>query len=84
MQMYELSAHAERMLAIRQIDRAWMEQVLDSPERTERHDLDPELRHAIGRVAACGDRYLRVVYNASVTPIRVVTVYFDRGLKGEP
>jgi len=28
-------------------------------------------------------RYLRAIYNAAVTPWRIVTAYFDRGLTTE-
>jgi len=37
----------------------------------------------IGRIAENDDRYLRVIYNAAVTPWRIVTAYFDRGLRSE-
>jgi hypothetical protein len=53
------------------------------PERTESDRADPELRHAIGRIAENDDRSLRVIYNATVTPWRIVTVYFDRGLRSQ-
>jgi len=42
------------------------------------------LRHALARIAERGDRVLRVVYNASVNPPRVVTAYFDRRQRGRP
>jgi hypothetical protein len=57
--------------------------VLSSPERSEPDRADPELQHAIGRIAENGDRYLRVIYNAAVTPWRIVTACFDRGLRSE-
>jgi hypothetical protein len=43
---------------------------------------DPTLMHAFGRIAERDDRVLHVVYNASVNPPRIVTVYFDRRQRG--
>jgi hypothetical protein len=78
---YELTAHAKTVLEERGIQLDWLARVLASPERSEPDRTDPELRHAIGRIAENDDRYLRVTYNATVTPWRIVTAYFDRGLR---
>ena len=75
---YELSDHAMDVLAEREIAITWVVRVLAAPERTERDRLDPELMHALGRIAERDGRVLRVVYNAAVQPPRIVTVYFDR------
>jgi hypothetical protein len=40
--------------------------------------------HAFARVPERNDRVLRVVYNASVHPLRVITIHFDRRVKGRP
>jgi hypothetical protein len=80
---YELTAHARAVVEERAIRLDWLERVLVNPERTESDRADPELRHAIGRIAENDDRHLRVIYNATVTPWRIVTAYFDRGLRGE-
>ena len=80
---YELTAHARTVLEERGIRLDWLERVLVSPERTESDRADPELRHAIGRFAESHDRHLRVIYNATVTPWRIVTAYFDRGLRSQ-
>ena len=79
---YELTAHAKAVIEARGISLEWLERVLANPEQTEADVADPELRHAIGRIAEHGDRHLRVVYNGLVTPWRVITAYFDRALRG--
>lgn len=79
---YELSAHAMTVMAERGILQTWVERVLTSPEHTEPDATDPLLRHALGRVPERGDRVLRVVYNETVRPWRVVTAYFDRAMRG--
>lgn len=80
---FELTAHADAIIAEREIDAAWIERVLSSPERTETDRSDPALKHALARIAECDDRVLRVVYNASFNPPRVVTAYFDRRQRGK-
>ena len=66
---FELTAHAATVIAEREIDIAWITRTLERPDRTET-DRD--------------DRILRVVYNPSVNPLRVVTAYFDRRQRGKP
>jgi hypothetical protein len=83
MAKFTLSAHAQTVIAERGIHLDWIERVLASPEWVEQGKNDPVLRHAIGRISEHGNRVLRVVYNGSVEPVRVVTVYFDRTLRGK-
>jgi hypothetical protein len=80
---YELSDHAIDVLAEREIATTWVVGVLAAPERTERDRSDPDLLHALGRIAERDNRVLRVVYNASMRPPRIVTVYFDRRQRGK-
>lgn len=80
---YELSAHAVTVMAEREILEMWVARVLTSPERTEPDATDPMLRHALGRITERDDRVLRVVYNETIHPWRVVTAYFDRALRGK-
>ena len=71
------------VLAEREIATTWVVRVLVAPERTERDRSDPELMHALGRIAERDGRVLRVVYNAVVQPPRIVTAYFDRRERGK-
>jgi len=80
---FVLSAHAEVVIANRSIEREWLEQVLERPERVEADKVDPTLKHAIGRISVHPGRVLRVVYNDAVEPRRIVTAYFDRTLRGQ-
>jgi len=82
MRRYDLSRHSKDVISERYIRLAWLEQVLDSPELVEADRDDPELMHHVGRIKEHGNRALRVVFNNSVSPVRIVTVYFDRKLKG--
>ena len=80
---FELTAHAATVVDERAIDIGWIARVLATPERTETDKADQSLTHAIARIPERDDRMLRVVYNASVEPIRVITVYFDRRQRGK-
>ena len=63
---------------------AWIERALAEPDWTQADPAKPGLMHAFLRVAERKDRVLRVVYNPSVHPVRVITVYFDRRMRGRP
>jgi hypothetical protein len=52
------------------------------PHLVEADHDDPELVHHVGRIKEHGNRALRVVFNKSVGPVRIVTAYFDRKMKG--
>jgi len=43
----------------------------------------PGIRYQLTTHAVTVMRVLRVVYNASVDPLRVITAYFDRRQKGK-
>jgi hypothetical protein len=79
---YDLTQHAKEMISERNIQSSWLEQVLESPELVEPDPDDPELTHHVGRINENGNRALRVVFNQSISPIRIVTAYFDRKMKG--
>jgi hypothetical protein len=81
---YELSAHAATVIAERDIEVAWLELAMTRPDRVEPHRFDPALKHAFVRIPDRGDRVLRVVYNPSRTPPKIVTAYFDRQQRGKP
>lgn len=76
-----LTAHATVVIAERGIESAWIHRVVECPERVE-DDVDSELVHALGRIAEHGDLVLRVVRSRSLPP-RIVTVYFDRTMRGK-
>lgn len=78
MPTFELTHHASQVLAEREIPLSWVERVLAHPEKTETDRTDPELRHALAAIEEHGGRILRVVYNSSVQPWRIVTAFFDR------
>jgi len=78
---YLFTAHAKTVMVERHIKKEWAERILDHPEMVVEDRADPELRHAVGRIAEYGDRVLRVVYNEHADSCYIVTVYFDRSLR---
>ncbi len=82
--VYRLTSHAEAAALKRKIDLAWIERALAEPDWTEPDPAKPGVMHAFLRIAERNHRVLRVVYNPSVHPARVITVYFDRRLRGRP
>jgi len=81
---FQLTSHAEAAALKRKIELAWIERALSEPDWTHRDPAKAGVVHAFVRVPERNDRVLRVVYNASVHPLRVITVYFDRRVRGRP
>lgn len=79
---YELSEHAGDVLAKRKISIEWLECAMASPQRVEPDTEDKALEHRLAAIPEYGNRVLRVIVNLQVKPIRIVTLYFDRRMKG--
>lgn len=80
---YEVTQHARDVLEERRISVAWMERVLANPVLIQPSLTDPGLENRFGKIVEFGDRALRVVVNTQVVLERVVSVYFDRRMKGK-
>jgi uncharacterized DUF497 family protein len=79
---FELTQHARDALMKRNISMELLERVLALPQRIERDATDAMLEHRLAAISEHGDRVLRVIINRHTTPIRVVTLYFDRKMRG--
>jgi hypothetical protein len=82
--LFVLTAHAALVTAERGIRSEWLQQALASPDRVEQDGADPSLQHALKNVLEFGGRVLRVVYDRSTTPWRVMTAFFDRSQRRRP
>lgn len=78
----ELSFHAITMMAERNIPEEWVQITVVAPALRIPDPNDPEVERFFRRIPENGDRVLRVAVNTKVTPWRVVSVFFDRGMKG--
>ena len=80
---YSLSKHAEDVIREREIRPEWVAETMARPDATQPDPDDPELLHALRPIADFGYRVLRVIFNQTKTPPHVVTVFFDRSMKGK-
>jgi hypothetical protein len=77
-----LTDHASMVLRERAIPVEWVRRVLTHPRLRLPDAEDPDLFHALAPIAERDNRVLRVVYNETTDPWRVITAYFDRAWRG--
>jgi hypothetical protein len=80
---YELTQHARDVLTERSIPIEWLERALGEPELKQADPKDATLERRYRKIPEHENRVLRVVVNITVAPERVVSVYFDRSMKGK-
>jgi uncharacterized protein DUF4258 len=80
---YELTEHARQVLEQREVQIEWLELTLNEPTLKMPDPDDRSLERWYRAIPEYGSRVLRVVVYLSVEPVRVVSVFFDRGMKGK-
>ncbi len=80
---FELTRHAQKMLDEREIPFEWLERTLSAPELVRPDPDDATVERRFRRIPEFGGRVLRVAVNTAVEPNRVVSVFFDRKMKGK-
>ena len=80
---FELTKHAKTALAEREIPLEWVERTLNAPELRRPDPDDAAVERCFRRIPEFGGRVLRVAVNTKVEPSRVVSVFFDRKMKGK-
>ena len=78
----EFTRHAVRVMAERTVPVAWVERTVAAPALRSPDPNDPEVERFFRRIPEHGDRVLRVAVNTRVAPWRVVSVFFDRTMRG--
>ncbi len=78
---FVLSRHAEVSAEEREIPLEWIRSVLEQPDHREADGREDGVELFYAKIAAYGDRVLKVVVNVQVDPWRVMSVYFDRSMK---
>ena len=76
------TVHARRAIAERVIPTEWIERIVSEPELRTDDPGDSDLERFYARVPERDNRVLRVVVNTQTEPWRVVSVFFDRGMRG--
>ena len=79
----EYTRHAIRAMEERIIRRDWVETAVTEPALRTSDPNDPEVERFFCRIPEHGDRVLRVVVNTRAAPWRIVSVFFDRSVRGE-
>ncbi len=79
----EYTRHAVHAMEERMIPREWVESAVAEPSLRTSDANDPEVERFFRRIPEHGDRVLHVAVNTRVAPCRVVSVFFDRSMRGE-
>jgi hypothetical protein len=80
---FELTKHAKKVLTEREIPVEWLERTLTAPELVLPDPDDAAVERRYRRIPEFGGRVLRVAVNTAVEPNRVVSIFFDRQMKGK-
>ena len=80
---YELTIHAKKALTERDISVDWLERTLTAPELVLPDPDDAQVERRYRKIPEFGGRVLRVAVNTTVEPVRIVSVFFDRQMKGK-
>ena len=67
----------------RMIPEPWVQRVVASPELRMSDPNDPQIERFFRRIPEKDNRVLRVAVNTHVAPWRVVSVFFDRNMRGK-
>ena len=78
----EFTRHALDVMDERRIERAWVEWTVERPVRRLADPHDEEVERFYRNIPERGDHVLRVAVNTTATPWRVVSVFFDRRMRG--
>ena len=80
---FELTQHAKRAMMEREIAIEWVERTLAAPDLRAPDPDDADVERLYRKIPEFGGRVLRVAVNTTVEPNRVVSVFFDRQMKGQ-
>ncbi len=80
---FELTKHAQKALDEREIPVEWLERTFAMPELVLPDPDDTTVERRFLRIPEFGGRVLRVAVNTTVEPNRIVSVFFDRKMKGK-
>ena len=76
------TTHARYAMTERSIQEEWVLRLVSEPELRIRDPNDVEVERLFGRIPERGGRVLRVAVNTQATPWRIVSVFFDRRMRG--
>lgn len=74
---YKLTDRAQKRCARRKIKPEWIELALENYIKSQIDPDDNSLVHVLYPVPEQGFRILRVIYNETISPVTIVTAYFE-------
>ena len=80
---FQLTRHARDVMRERKIPMEWLARAFCSPELVEVSGPNLLQETRFCRIQEFGGRVLRVVVNTEFVPPRIVSVFFDRKMKGK-
>ncbi|MGB5156725.1 DUF4258 domain-containing protein [Desulfobacterium sp. N47] len=80
---YKLTQHAKDAIIKRKVELKWIEQAVSFPQHIEQDATDSMLEHRMAVIPENESRVLRVIINPHTNPLLVVTLFFDRRMKGK-
>ena len=82
--LYVLTDHVKQRIAERDIKIEWVEKAVFNPDRLEISKKAPDSQlEALAIIPEFGNRVLRVIYDHTGAIPVIITVYFDRKMKGK-
>jgi hypothetical protein len=80
---YELTKHASEVIKEREILMEYIERVINSPELIESDSEDDGLQHLMMKIKENDNRILKVIVAKDSDPVRIITAYYDRSMRGK-
>ncbi len=77
----QYTRHFKAMLKERSIPMSLIKGTLAKPGKVEEHS--DGTKHFLRQIPEHGNRWLRIIVNATTVPNKAVTAFFDRRLRGE-
>jgi len=81
--LYILSKHAKERLKERKLKEEWIKRALNNPQKVGVDPHDPSVHIVWKEITEMDNRVLKVCYNPNKQPIVIVTLHFDRKMKGK-
>ena len=81
MKLLRFTAHAERVMVQRDLDRSWIEAAIREPDWRDRDPRDVSVSRFFKQIPEREGRVLRVPCVETESEIRILSAYLDRGAR---
>ena len=80
---FDFTKHAEDVIKEREIPLEFIKRAVLDPDLIMPDASDINLEHKLKKITERDNRILRVVINKNSDPMRIITVFFDRSMRGK-